>query len=700
MKKLSLFLLIVFIHCSFAGGPLSTFNGKPVRYKSDTVKYQLDRGPFGIFSNAQARALANASFKTWEDVPTATISFNHLPGDTLPVDVNASNFLQYTTLASVKIDSLNPIVFDSDGGITDALFGAGASGGVIGFAWTEDVDGDGYYDEGEAFMNGKFADGTANSFTYDEWKSTFVHEFGHFLGLDHTQINGEFVNNASKTIYIPTMYPTATADDVPLGDLNPDDAAAISLIYPDSSFAATTGIIAGSVTRANGSAVRGANVIASSTGADSLMNRISSITDYYEQNNGTYAIAGLAPGQYVVRIEPIDPEFIEGSSVGPYSYDAGGLSFVNPVTPEYYNGLNESGDPAIDDPDARTAVMAVAGSTVSAVNIVANGKSSVNSLLFTENFSFSGLLSANGWSVHSGTANPLSTTAGLTYTGYSGSGIGNAALINNLGGEDVNKNFTEQNGNGSTVYASLLVSVIDTAVNVSGDYFFHLGYRTGATTFTSFSSRLFARIVAGNVQFGISNTTSATYGATNFSGNTVYLAVTKYTINSGGNDETQLWILPSGVPLTEEIAGAPLASTASTAGQDFINAVGLRQGSSTASPRVVVDGIRITAGWPLAAMTSVDRRNVPAPKEFELFQNFPNPFNPVTTIRYSLPRAAHARLILCDVLGNEISTLVNEFQSAGMHQTMLNGAHLASGVYFYTLTTESFSKTMKLILMK
>ncbi len=700
MKTLHTIIFILFVVTAnlFAGGPLYTMNGKAVRFKSDTVKYHLDRGPFGIFTNKQARDLANASFKTWEDVATSAVAFNHQPGDTLPVDVNGTNWQQYTSLTGVKVDGINPIVFDSDGAITDALFGSGASADVIGFAFSEDVNNDGFLDEGEAFMNGKLADGTANSFTYEEWKSTFVHEFGHFLGLDHTQINGEFVTVATKTIYIPTMYPTSTVNDVPLGDLNPDDIAAISELYPGPTFASTTGKIFGSVKRANNSVVRGANVIAISAGADSLMNQISTVTDYYEKNTGDYTVVGLAPGSYYIRIEPIDPEFTGGSSVGPYAGDASGLSFVNPVKKEYYNGENESGDPAIDDPNAKTSVAVTAGNTTTGINLIANGVGA-GGVLLTEDFSFSGNLSANGWSVHSGTTNPIATTTGLTYNGYSGSGIGNAALVNNLGGEDVNKGFDAVGGNGTTLYYSALVNVTDAATAKTGDYFLNIGNRANATNFTSFSARVFARITSSNVNFGISNTSAATYGTTNFTKNKVYLLVVKYTINTGGNDEAKLWVLPSGVPTSEANAGTAELTNTSTAGQDSINAIALRQGSNSTQPAIVVDGIRVALAWPLASTVGVEK-NSTAPNSFALQQNYPNPFNPSTKINFSLPVAGFTTLKVYDVLGKEITTLVNGHCEAGNYSAQFNASTLPSGIYFYQLTSGSYTAVKKMMLVK
>jgi hypothetical protein len=217
--------------------------------------------------------------------------------------------------------------------------------------------------------------------------------------------------------------------------------------------------------------------------------------------------------------------------------------------------------------------------------------------LLVENFNFSGLLSSNGWSVHSGTTNPLSTTTGLIYTGYIGSGIGNAVLVGNAGGEDVNRDFTAQSGDGTTIYYSFLVNVNESASNKTGDYFIHIGNRTSPTNFTFFSARVFVRIVSDNVNFGLSNSNTATYGSTNFAKNTTYLLVVKYTINNSGNDNVSLWVFSSGVPDNELLAGTPEISNTTTAGQDNINAIGIRQGSSTTQPQVVVDGIRIANSW-------------------------------------------------------------------------------------------------------
>src|SRR6218665_2274327 len=81
------------------------------------------------------------------------------------------------------------------------------------------------------------------------------------------------------------------------------------------------------------------------------------------------------------------------------------------------------------------------------------GLGALRAQLLTENFEFTGALTSNGWTAHSGAGtNPISTTAGLTYTGLLGTGVGNAALVANGGGEDDNITFAAQNTDGQSIY--------------------------------------------------------------------------------------------------------------------------------------------------------------------------------------------------------------------------------------------------------
>ena len=88
------------------------------------------------------------------------------------------------------------------------------------------------------------------------------------------------------------------------------------------------------------------------------------------------------------------------------------------------------------------------------------------------------------------------------------------------------------------------------------------------------------------------------------------------------------------------------------------------------------------------------------PKKFELGQNFPNPFNPATTIRYMIPRNSFVSLTVYNILGSEITSLVGEVQSAGVHTVTFDASALSSGLYFYRLRSEQFTDTKSMILLK
>ncbi|MEO8209248.1 MAG: choice-of-anchor B family protein, partial [bacterium] len=87
-------------------------------------------------------------------------------------------------------------------------------------------------------------------------------------------------------------------------------------------------------------------------------------------------------------------------------------------------------------------------------------------------------------------------------------------------------------------------------------------------------------------------------------------------------------------------------------------------------------------------------------EDFRLDQNYPNPFNPVTTISYQLAVSDFVAVKVFDVLGNEVATLVNEKQSAGTHSINWDAANFSSGIYYYKISTENFSDTKKMILLK
>lgn len=88
------------------------------------------------------------------------------------------------------------------------------------------------------------------------------------------------------------------------------------------------------------------------------------------------------------------------------------------------------------------------------------------------------------------------------------------------------------------------------------------------------------------------------------------------------------------------------------------------------------------------------------PEKYSLSQNFPNPFNPSTTIRYAVPKSGNVTLKVYNMLGKQVAELVNGFRSAGYYLVDFSGAELSSGVYYYRIESESFSDVKKMILIK
>jgi hypothetical protein len=96
--------------------------------------------------------------------------------------------------------------------------------------------------------------------------------------------------------------------------------------------------------------------------------------------------------------------------------------------------------------------------------------------------------------------------------------------------------------------------------------------------------------------------------------------------------------------------------------------------------------------------------DVALPTKFNLSQNYPNPFNPTTKIDFDLPFDSKVNIVLYDMTGREVKTLVNESRTAGFHILQFNASDLSSGTYFYRIITKSSGKdfvaTKKMMLIK
>jgi hypothetical protein len=375
-------VLLGVVRAADAAGPLLVNSaGTPYRWASP-VPYNPDRGGLGVRTNAQTTADLASNFADWEAVPTANVTFRN--AGALPVDVDAtcpsptcwSNFL------SVCGDGLSPIIFDVDGSITDDVMGVGANNSVLGFAGPECASSSSAtITEGSAVLNGRWLDGVSTSgnreMSLASFNGVFIHEFGHYLDLDHSQVNllegfdGASANDAA----IATMFPFLVSAQQ--STLHVDDQVAVSMLYPEPSFASATGTLTGTVSRNDGTAFQGAYVIARKVGdlrltavgvASGARYRGTTAT---ASLRGLFEIPGLPPGDYTVEIEQISSSFTGGSSVGPVDPPA-----MLPGPAEFWNGANESGTSA-DDPTLASVIAVGAATQIGNVHFVINATAPV-----------------------------------------------------------------------------------------------------------------------------------------------------------------------------------------------------------------------------------------------------------------------------------------------------------------------------------
>lgn len=367
-----------------AGGPLAvTREGSPFRWNPmRPITYLLDQGPLGPLPHEQAVALVEQAFQTWASVPTARIRFQ-MDGFT-SVDVTGANVLAFMDILirQCKEQRLckNPVIFDSDGSVMDALLGLGSRMRLA--AWAAPLTmTDTEIIQGIIIINGRFAT------SLDRLRGILTHEVGHFLGLDHSQLNTEAVFDSDPTNdhTVPTMFPFFTSQFrvEEWATLHLDDQAAISSLYPAPEFDLTTGTIRGRIRYADGNGFMGANVIARKVD-DPQLTAISTISGYRHIGTvptdksfrlgyvgsddpdllGYYELRGLPPGTYTVEVEPIDPRFAGAARVGPLDPPP-----PLPAPREFYSGPGESDR---DDPNDRALITVFPGMTIEGVDIILN----------------------------------------------------------------------------------------------------------------------------------------------------------------------------------------------------------------------------------------------------------------------------------------------------------------------------------------
>lgn len=336
MITTTLILIMTFWVASVgATGPRGvTDSGRPVKWPSVPVRLDLESDL--SVRGKDVAALVDDALGQWDGVTEANVSFDLRDLGTAVDNTNACDFF-FDVVACPDgpvTDGTNPLVIDEDGEIVADFFGASAKFTTLGFASIIGSDPDsGNAIKGEAVFNAACLNGVeidpgcssvGLSFSDDDFTSFIVHEMGHFLGLDHSQVNLDEATDADSANddLITTMYPRfLVGNGANFKTPEKDDRIGLAQLYPASNFEATHWSIEGVALNATGSAeVQCANLVARNV-SDPKVDAISALSGDFSPPgtaDGSFAILGLTPGEsYTLDFEAIDPTALGASGYTP-----------------------------------------------------------------------------------------------------------------------------------------------------------------------------------------------------------------------------------------------------------------------------------------------------------------------------------------------------------------------------------------------
>jgi hypothetical protein len=261
------------------------------------VPFRMDRGI--VENDPDLLSLVRDGAGAWNDVATSYASTHEVGWTTL-----ATSLASVMGGTSLSLDDGMPeIAVDFDGDVYEFL---GLDLAVVTGVGVTQVGSEGMITDGFVLLNGTLPLGRAGDVT----REIVAHEAGHLFGLGHSGVTDRFI--AEDGAVFPTMSGSTNA-----GIIAPDDVAVLSALYPECAFEATFGAIEGAIVRGDGTGTVGVQVTAVSLDGLVAVGHLSGTLD----DQGSYHIAGLPPGDYHVYIEPLDgtqmgagrtPERIDG----------------------------------------------------------------------------------------------------------------------------------------------------------------------------------------------------------------------------------------------------------------------------------------------------------------------------------------------------------------------------------------------------